>query len=281
VFDGREPEAVFDYCDANGRLVFHKLRFPGKKFHIRRPDGTRWVNNLDGIHTKPLYNLPAVIVAHDVLIAEGEKDADHLTELLGGLHEDWEVAATTNFDGAGKWRDHYSPHFTGKQVVIFADNDAIGAKHAQMVARSVSPYGCVKVVDFPELAEHGDVSDFIALHGDQAKELLIKRVKDASVWSDDTGGRSSASPEIIVTAWGAPKALLANAITLLRTDPQWQGVLAYNEFSLYAVTKKPVRRSRRRTRDCGASAWCVRAKVPGVSLAHPSISDHLQRGDRR
>jgi predicted P-loop ATPase len=37
---------------------------------------------------------------------------------------------------------------------------------------------------------------------------------------------------------GSPKALLANAITALRYDPAWWGVLAFNEFSLYVVTKK-------------------------------------------
>src|SRR5438270_13791104 len=38
---------------------------------------------------------------------------------------------------------------------------------------------------------------------------------------------------------GAPKALLANAITALRESPEWKGVLAFNEFSLYATTKMP------------------------------------------
>jgi hypothetical protein len=37
---------------------------------------------------------------------------------------------------------------------------------------------------------------------------------------------------------GAPKAILANAITALRCAPEWDGVLAYNEFSLYTVTKR-------------------------------------------
>jgi putative DNA primase/helicase len=43
---------------------------------------------------------------------------------------------------------------------------------------------------------------------------------------------------MIRTEAGTPKALLANAITALRFDPAWWGVLAFNEFSLYAVTKK-------------------------------------------
>jgi putative DNA primase/helicase len=44
---------------------------------------------------------------------------------------------------------------------------------------------------------------------------------------------------LIRTQEGNPKALLANAITILRYHPQWENVLAFNEFSLYVATKKP------------------------------------------
>ena len=40
---------------------------------------------------------------------------------------------------------------------------------------------------------------------------------------------------LILTVTGAPKPLLANAITALREAPAWQGVLAYNEFALETV----------------------------------------------
>jgi predicted P-loop ATPase len=42
---------------------------------------------------------------------------------------------------------------------------------------------------------------------------------------------------MIRTEAGNPKALLANAITALRYCPEWDGVLAFNEFSLYTVVK--------------------------------------------
>jgi predicted P-loop ATPase len=38
---------------------------------------------------------------------------------------------------------------------------------------------------------------------------------------------------------GLPRPLLANVITVLRNDPRWQGVLAYNEASLFVVTRAP------------------------------------------
>jgi predicted P-loop ATPase len=45
--------------------------------------------------------------------------------------------------------------------------------------------------------------------------------------------------QIIVSESGKPKALLQNAVLMLRHAPEWQGVLGFNEFSLYAVTKRP------------------------------------------
>jgi hypothetical protein len=44
---------------------------------------------------------------------------------------------------------------------------------------------------------------------------------------------------LIYTRSGQPRAILANAITALRHSPDWEGVLGYNEFSLYAVTLQP------------------------------------------
>jgi hypothetical protein len=45
--------------------------------------------------------------------------------------------------------------------------------------------------------------------------------------------------QLLVTNTGVIKPLLANAFLVLRHTPEWNGVLAYNEFSLCAVTKRP------------------------------------------
>ena len=42
---------------------------------------------------------------------------------------------------------------------------------------------------------------------------------------------------LLVTSTGAPRPLLANAITALREAPAWFGVLAYDEFSRETVIK--------------------------------------------
>lgn len=45
--------------------------------------------------------------------------------------------------------------------------------------------------------------------------------------------------QMILSEGGGTKPLLANAITALRTSAEWQGVLWFNEFTLYPVARKP------------------------------------------
>jgi DNA primase len=180
---GQKPEATYQYLDAAGRLAFEKLRYPGKRFSQRRPDGKGgWIYKLEGVTRKPLYNLPSLLVANEIVVAEGEKDADNAARAMksctgaAGAF----IAGTTNFDGAGKWKDSESVYFAGKRVVIFEDNDEVGKKHAQQVASSIYPFALgVKVIQFPELPPHGDVSDFLK---DHTAEQLVERIKKTQQW---------------------------------------------------------------------------------------------------
>jgi hypothetical protein len=201
----QKPEATYRYVNEDGAALFEKLRFPGKKF-TQRMKGISggWTYKLDGVR-KVLYKLPEVVRASDVIICEGEKDADRVAGLKLSGHTSApssQVAATTNFEGAGKWRPEYSPYFTGKHVVIFADNDTIGKNHARQVAASVFPYALdVRVVELPGLGEHGDVSDYLDLHGTQD---LLNEVRKAPRWKPEKGNLlvdaaeflSTVSPEI-------------------------------------------------------------------------------------
>lgn len=178
---GQKPESTYQYFDAAGKLAFEKLRYPGKRFSQRKPDGKGgWIYKLEGVTRKPLYNLPSVLVANEIIVAEGEKDADNAAKALKSLATGLFIAGTTNFDGAGKWKDSESVFFAGKRVVICADNDEPGRKHAAHVAASVYPYALgVKVVNFPELPEHSDVSDFLKAG---TPEQLVERIKKAPQW---------------------------------------------------------------------------------------------------
>src|SRR5712692_3720246 len=129
--------AIYSYTDKRGQVVFEKHRYAPKDFRLRRKDESgRWVWNLDGIDKKPLYHLPELITSEDAVIVEGEKDADNLSAALHSLGPTGEgIAVVTNFEGAGpgKWCNHYSPYFTGKDVVIFPDNDDDGRDRAEEI----------------------------------------------------------------------------------------------------------------------------------------------------
>jgi predicted P-loop ATPase len=45
--------------------------------------------------------------------------------------------------------------------------------------------------------------------------------------------------QLLLSDTGTVKPLLANALTILRNDPKWRGMLAYDEFSQRAVTTRP------------------------------------------
>ena len=138
----RKLVAVYSYTDAQGVLSFQVVRYSPKSFRQRRPDGLDgWIWNLEGV-PHVLYNLPALLKAGDVFVVEGEKDADLLAS--------WNLAATCNSGGAGKWVSSYAKPLLGKAVVIIPDADAPGKRHALSVANSLLGVATeVRIVELP------------------------------------------------------------------------------------------------------------------------------------
>jgi hypothetical protein len=160
-----EIEHIYQYLDESGSEAYQVCRLKPKSFRQRHmgPDG-KWIWTMEGVR-RVLYHLPDVLLAPEVWIVEGEKDADTLTEL--GL------IATCNVGGAGKWLEGYTDSLEGKDVVICGDNDDAGRAHVLLVRDSLA--GKVKstrVVRVPE--PHKDVSDYVAAVGPvKAKESLL------------------------------------------------------------------------------------------------------------
>ena len=132
-----DPEAIYDYVDEDGNLVMQALRYPGKSFRQRRPEGGDWAWKLDGVERVP-YRLPEVLEAVrngiTVFVTEGEKDADALVA-RGKV-------ATCHPGGAGKWQHVWSEkYFRGATVIIVADADEAGTSHARMVRDSLQTAG--------------------------------------------------------------------------------------------------------------------------------------------
>jgi putative DNA primase/helicase len=151
---GRRIVASYDYLDENGTLLYQAVRFEPKGFAQRSPGGNGgWTWKLTGV-TRVLYRLPEILKVETVYIVEGEKDADRLWSMG--------IPATTNPQGAGKWREEYSESLRDKQVVIVPDNDDVGEQHALQVARSLLPVAkAVKIVRLPGLPAKGDVSGWL------------------------------------------------------------------------------------------------------------------------
>lgn len=163
----RQLDSIYDYRDAEGRLVHQTLKFRytddnSKTFSQRRPSrqgekcesmeakydkrtGEWWLWSLRGIEPV-LYNLPEIASRLDepVVLVEGEKDADNASKL--GL------LATTSPMGAGKWRASFTESLKGRAVLICPDRDLAGGRHAVMVAKALTEAGCkVSIVDWDRL----------------------------------------------------------------------------------------------------------------------------------
>jgi 5S rRNA maturation endonuclease (ribonuclease M5) len=152
------PEAVYPYVDAEGSVLFEVVRLPGKRFLQRRPDPDvpgEYLWNLDGVE-RVLYRVPRVLQAvkagEPVYVAEGEKDVEAL-ERAG-------ATATCNPGGAGKWRQEYSEALRGARVVVVADLDEPGGKHAVKVAEMLA--GVAASVEVVEPVEGKDATDHLA-----------------------------------------------------------------------------------------------------------------------
>ncbi len=148
----RRRAAEYPYTDEQGQLLFTVVRFDPKGFAQKRADGT-W--KMDGVR-RVIYRLPAVrlaaVAGADVIVTEGEKDADAVVR--DGL------CGTTAPGGAGKWRPEYAEHFREvKRVLVVADRDLQGYRHARDIARSLaSVVGEVMVLE----AAHGkDVAEHL------------------------------------------------------------------------------------------------------------------------
>lgn len=164
------PLVLYDYVDENGTLLYQVGRLPvgsdgGKRIRQRRPDSSKkngWAYSL-GNTRRVLYRLPEVLktaqAGGTIFVVEGEKDADRLCQV--GL------TATTNVNGGGtSWQRKYAVSLKGASVVvIIADNDDAGYKHAhgvyEILRKELGVSTNFAIIGMPEQPEKSDVSDWL------------------------------------------------------------------------------------------------------------------------
>ncbi len=167
----------YDYHDAAGDLVMQVCRYMPKEFRQRRPDGNgNWIWSVKDIEPVP-YRLPDILGADEVVIVEGEKDADTL--MAAG------IVATTKSGGSGRWPDAMSKYFSGKRVYVLPDNDEAGRKTALNTAAALA--GVADHVAFCDvfagLRAKADASDWLEEGGDPAE--LMKRLRTFPAFEQD------------------------------------------------------------------------------------------------
>jgi RecA-family ATPase len=171
--------ADYIYRDKHGQPYLRVQRFENAAGEKTRMPQAYWNGGSwhPGKPTGPKlpYRLPELLAAAPdapVWICEGEKDAYSVAAL--GL------ITTTNSEGAGQWTDDLNPHFAGKRTVyLLQDNDEAGRERTAKIAKVLlGIVSDIRVIAFPELPEHGDVSDWLGMGGN--KQLLLARAEAAA-----------------------------------------------------------------------------------------------------
>ena len=179
--EGRPPVvATYRYLDDNGKLLAEKLRRADKSFTWRQPDPRHgWVYNRKGVPNR-LY--VGGELAGAVFVCEGEKDVDTLHRL------GYNAASGADGAGPGKWRKEYTEQLRGRTVCVFTDNDEVGRAYAAETCNALhGAASSVQLLDiatvWPEIPEHGDVSDLVAALGaERACELIGQMIVSAPEW---------------------------------------------------------------------------------------------------
>src|SRR5262245_14021956 len=173
------------------------------------------------------YRLPELIEAisleQTIFIVEGEQKADALAK--------WNLVATCNAQGAGRWTAEHAGYLRGADAVILPDNDDNGRKHADAIAQRLQDIAArIRLVELPDLEAKGDIVDWIkAGHTREELDALIDQAADwqtpqqAAPVADNS--RNNLSAKELNTMTFAPikyvvPGIIVEGLTLLAAKPK-------------------------------------------------------------
>ena len=212
------PTVTYSYQDAAGKLIAQVDRFEWEKNGEQQKTFRPWdvaTRSFRAPETRPLYNLPNIASAPEIIVVEGEKAAD---ALIGQ-----NIDATTAMGGAAAplEKTDWSP-LKGRKVVIWPDNDDPGRAYAERLKAHLETEGAlaVSILNVPRSrpdkwdaadAEDEDLGALIrAMRSDS--ERLTTRDSRFFPASEFTG---LVIPE---RQWLVPELIPANQVTMLGGD---------------------------------------------------------------
>jgi DNA polymerase I-like protein with 3'-5' exonuclease and polymerase domains/predicted P-loop ATPase len=233
----RTPKEIYyDYQNPDGSYVWTKVRYitnSGKKRFLcgvwnettkqwsnGRPEGAPLLFNLAAIAS-----VLATYPTTPLLVVEGEKDV----QTAGGLG----VLATTNADGAGKWRieDTRTLIKLGVQkAIVCPDNDGPGIEHGICVAKTFQSANIeVYWLELPGLGAKEDLSDWTPkqTHPDA---LLNELMGAAPLFDADVLDWRSRLKMARPNAGCSYRGDIPNMSLALRYEPRLKGCFAWNNF---------------------------------------------------
>jgi len=143
------------YRDREGVGVFKKVKYGPDSWGIFHAEKNGWVSGKGGHEFIP-YNLDKFDVRTEVVIAEGEKDAD-LISSLG-------VVATSAPVGKGSWPDEITPYFKQFKRISFiydVGNDEDVRKHAAKL-HTAFPETEITIANLHSTVREFDISDYLS-----------------------------------------------------------------------------------------------------------------------
>ncbi len=163
-------EAIYDYVDASGDILYQVLRYYPKKFQQRHFENGEPVWNLKGVQ-RVLFNLPqvinSVVNSRMVYFCEGEKDALNLGQY---------VTTTTISGGASSpWLPQYSEVLKDGIIALLPDDDSAGQKYAEKIADQI--YGWARTVKILKLGIK-DVTEWLKTHNADELQTLWKETPE-------------------------------------------------------------------------------------------------------
>ena len=178
--------SLYQYADSTTAFASVRRELPGQKKQFSQwtpAEGNLWLYR-NPLKVLPLYRLPQIEGAEQVVVVEGEK-------CVAAVLEAWpDMAVTTFGGGSGAWRRTDWTPLRGKDVSIWADADddappdkpkaksRPGQAAAMEIAAHLHDLGCRVRVAIPEPDGGADIADWLAVGKAHAKAVLAGLLRD-------------------------------------------------------------------------------------------------------